>query len=187
MIFEWQIEDIFSSHPDLYLDHCAAMAVALLSPHATSSLFNLNCEGFVLADLEESFPVQIQVRWTEDTFRNSQKILATEQRTPLVERASVALTALLFAHFIPNSQMRVTQRGELADYWLPKLQCALEISGTEKVREVSRRRKMKAKQVLANPLGWPGYVTICCFAKSQPSIYWSFHSQPQAEEKYDEA
>jgi hypothetical protein len=30
-VFEWAIEDIIVAHPELYLEHCALMAVALMS------------------------------------------------------------------------------------------------------------------------------------------------------------
>ncbi len=30
-MFEWAIENIVAAHPDLYLEHCAVMAVALMS------------------------------------------------------------------------------------------------------------------------------------------------------------
>jgi hypothetical protein len=71
--------------------------------------------------------------------------------------------------------MRVTVQGQRADYWLPQLRCALEISGTERGRDLPRRHKVKAAQVLANPWQWDGYVFICCFAADHMVIRWSFH------------
>jgi hypothetical protein len=55
--FEWPLEDIVTAHPDLYLDHCAVMAVALLSRQSASPCaFLVECEGFRLPDVEENDP-----------------------------------------------------------------------------------------------------------------------------------
>jgi hypothetical protein len=106
----------------------------------------------------------------------------TEQPGPIVERAAVALAALAFAHLIPDGQMRVTRRGDRADYWLPRLRCALEISGTEQARELSRRHRKKTVQLLANRRGWNGYVFVCCVAAGQRLIRWSYHTQEGLED-----
>src|SRR5262249_20618658 len=105
----------------------------------------------------------------------AQRIRETEQPKSIVERAAVALAALLFAKFTSHAQMRVTRAGDRADYWLPHLQCALEVSGTTQRRELVRRQREKAAQVLRNPLHWDGYVVICCFAKRARLIRWSYY------------
>lgn len=94
-----------------------------------------------------------------------------------MERAAVALAALLFARLVPDGQMRVTKEGERADYWLPRLRCALEVSGTATARELPRRHREKVAQVLSNPLRQPGYVVVCCFAPRRRVIRWSYHQQ----------
>ncbi len=55
------------------------------------------------------------------------RVRRTEQSKPIVERAAVALAALAFAKLIPGGDMRVTRHGDRADYWLPRLGCALEV------------------------------------------------------------
>jgi hypothetical protein len=91
------------------------------------------------------------------------------------------LAALTFAHLIPNGQMRVTEQGQRADYWLPRLRLALEISGTEQSREMPRRHREKTAQMLANPSHWNGYVFVCCFAPTHRLIRWSYHTQEEHE------
>jgi len=45
--FEWAIEDIMAAHPNLYLEHCAVMAVALMSWRSASPCeFVVECQGF---------------------------------------------------------------------------------------------------------------------------------------------
>jgi hypothetical protein len=180
--FEWPIEDIMTAHPDLYLDHCAVMAVALMSRLPVSTCaFVVECEGFRLPDLEGAERFVLRVTWDRQTAFTAARVWLTEQPKPIVERAAVALAALSFAHLIPDGQMRVTEEGQRADYWLPRLRRALEISGTEHSRELPRRHREKTVQLLANPWRWDGYVFVCCFAAAHRQIRWSYHTQQERE------
>jgi hypothetical protein len=116
-----------------------------------------------------------RVFWNERTAVTAARVRLTEQPKAVTERAAVALAALVFAHLIPDGQMRVTEVGQRADYWLPRLRCALEISGTEQIRELPRRHREKIAQVLANPWRWDGYAFVCCFSSSPRLIRWSYH------------
>lgn len=176
--FEWAIEDIIVAHPNLYLEHCAVMAVALMSRLSASPYeFAVECEGFSPPALSGETAFRLRLSWTEQTALKAQRVWHTEQPKSIVERAAVALAALLFAKLIPDGLMRVTREGDRADYWLPRLQCALEVSGTENPRVLRRRHREKIAQVLSNPLGWGGYVVVSCFSASQRVIRWSYHKQ----------
>jgi hypothetical protein len=181
LTFEWAIEDILEAHPDLYVDHCAAMAVALMSRHAASPCeFIVQWEGFSVPALEGEKSFVLRVRWNDETALVAARVWLTEQRKAIVERAGVALAALLFAHLIPAGEMRVSGQGQRVDYWLPRLGCGLEISGTERSQLFSRRRREKIAQVLGNPWGQDGYVFICCFNSAHRLIDWSYHRQPRS-------
>jgi hypothetical protein len=161
----------------LYLEHCAAMAVALMSRQsATPCEFLVECDGFCPPALEGDTSFLLQVAWNEATAVAAERVRLTEQSKPITERAAVALAALAFAHLIRDGEMRVTDVGQRADYWLPRLRCALEISGTEQGRELSRRQREKAAQVLANPRCWNGYAFVCCFSAARRVIRWSYHT-----------
>jgi hypothetical protein len=178
--FEWAIEDIVAAHPGLYLEHHAAMAVAVMSGLSRSPCeFLVECEGFSPPNLKGETSFLVRVSWDEQTALRARRVLRTEQTKPIVERASVALAALLFAHLIRGGQLRVTQEGERADYWLWRLRRALEISGTEQSRELPRRQREKAAQMLANPRRWHGYVVLCCFDAAHKVIRWSYHTQEE--------
>ncbi|HWY88116.1 MAG TPA: hypothetical protein VNX28_15400 [Gemmataceae bacterium] len=180
--FEWPIEDIVTAHPDLYLEHCAAMAVALMSRHSGSPCeFLVGCEGFSPPDLEGETQFQLRVSWTEKTANTAARVWLTEQPKAIVERAAIGLASLTFAHIIPNGQMRVTEQGQRADYWLPRLKCAVEISGTEHSREVPRRHREKKAQMLSNARNWDGYVFVCCIGATHRVIRWSYHTQEEQE------
>jgi hypothetical protein len=174
--FEWAIEDIIAAHPDLYLEHCVVMAVALMRQQSASpSEFVVECEGFRPPALGSDTTFRLRVSWTEHTALTAQRVWHTEQPRSIVERAAVALAALLFAKLVPDGQMRVTREGDRADYWLARLLCALEVSGTGNPRGLRRRHREKVAQVLRNPLGWNGYVVVCCFTAPQSVIRWSYH------------
>jgi hypothetical protein len=184
--FEWAIEDIVAAHSDpslrsrqaLYLEHCAVMAVALMSQQSASPYeFAVECEGFSPPALSGEMTFRLQVSWTEQTALKAQRVWSTEQSKSIVERAAVALAALLFAKLIPDGQMRVTREGDHADYWLPRLQRALDVSGTENPRLLLRRHRGKIAQVLSNPLGWSGYVVVSCFSARKRVILWSYHER----------
>jgi hypothetical protein len=183
--FAWPIEDIVVAHPGLYLEHCAVMAVALMSRLGESPCdFRVECANFSPPDLEGENTFLLRVSWDEQTARKAERVWRTEQTKPIVERAAVALAALTFAHLIPGGRLRVTDQGERADYWLPRLRCALEISGTEQSRALPRRQREKTAQLLANPRHWNGYVFVCCFGRERSLIRWSYHTQ---EERGDES
>jgi hypothetical protein len=174
----WDIEDVVLAHPGLYLEHCAAMAVAAMRACSLSPCeFLVESSGFRPPGLSEQF--RLQVAWTEQTSSRASRLERTEQATPIVERAAIALAALSFARLIPNGKIRVTSQGERADYWLPRLRCALEVSGTRRPAELTRRCRDKSVQVLANPRRWNGYVFVCCFHPRQPVIRWSYHEQEE--------
>jgi hypothetical protein len=175
-LFEWAIEDTRSAQPHLYLEHCAAMAAAVMLRRSESPCaLEVACQGFSPPALRGDDRFVVRVSWSEETAAMAARVLRTEQRGPIVERGAVALAALLFGKLIPGGEMRVTRSGERADYWLPGLGAALEVSGTERLRELERRHREKAAQVLRNPLGWPGYAVVCCFGATQRRIIWSYH------------
>jgi hypothetical protein len=175
-VFEWAIEDILPAHPHLYLEHCTAMAVAVMSRRSASPYeLEVECQGFSPPALGGDTRFLVRVSWTDETAARAGRVLLTEQRNPIIERAAVALAALLFAKLIPGGEMRVTRTGERADYWLLRLGAALEVSGTEQPREQGRRHREKVTQVMSNPAGWPGYAIVCCFGATQRRVRWSYH------------
>src|SRR5205807_357299 len=124
----WAIEDITAAHPGLYLEHYVVMAVAIMSRLSQPPCeFFVECAGFSPPDLEGETNFLLRVSWNEQTALKAERVWRTEQPKPIVEHAAVALAALLFAHSIPDGRLRVTEEGERADYWLPRLRCGLEI------------------------------------------------------------
>lgn len=89
--FEWAIEDVEIAHPGLYLDHCAAMAVAIMSRLCDPPCeFVLQCEGFSPPDLEGDDAFLLRVSWDEPTRLAAERIWQTEQPKQIVEGAAVA-------------------------------------------------------------------------------------------------
>src|SRR5258708_22063617 len=154
-IGEWAIEDIVAAHPDMYLEHCALMAVALMSRQSASPCeFRVECSGFSPPDLEGDTSFLLRVAWGEQSAVTATRVWLTEQPKPIIERAAVALAALAFARLIPGGQMRVADQGQRTDYWLPRLRCALEISGTGQSHGLAPRQREKTAQTLSDAWHW---------------------------------
>src|SRR5262245_6881307 len=118
------------------------MTVAILDRLAPAAPeFVVECEGFCPPALAGDPVFRLRVAWADSTARKADRVRRTEQPRPIVERAAVGLAALAFAKLLPAAQMRVTRQGDRADYWLPRLRCALEISGTQHGRELRRRHQ----------------------------------------------
>ena len=174
--FEWPIEEIATAHAGLYLDHCAVMAAAMMSRLSASPCeFLVECEGFQPPRLEGESRFLLRVSWSRRTAQAAKRVWRAEQPKPVVERAAVALAALVYGRLIPGGRLRVTDEGESADFWLPRLQSALEISGTQRREALPDRHREKVAQVLANPRKWNGFVFICCFDTTHRLIRWSYH------------
>jgi len=179
--FDWAAEELVAAHPGLYLEHCAVMAAALMTRHSARPCeFLVECDGFrpPVSGGQDRF--LLRVSWSDAKASKAARVWETEQPRAVIERAAVALAALTFGHLVPDGQMRVTRVGDRADYWLPRLKCALEISGTEHLSEVPRCHRQKVVQVLQNPLRWNGFVYICCFVAPRGQIRWTFVQQEQA-------
>jgi hypothetical protein len=178
-IFEWAIEDIITAYPSLCMDDFAAVATLLMRQTRPPCDFLVRVEGFEIPDLEGDQEFVLSVTWNAATESRAERAEHTRQRKPIVEEAAIALAVLLVAHLLPDSDLRVTDHGSRADFLLPKMHRVLEISGTERARDVRRRARQKRRQVLENPLGWDGYVVICCFEAGHRLIQWTCHSQPE--------
>jgi hypothetical protein len=177
--FEWKIEDIADAHPALSLDHAMVMAVVLMRHAGSPCRFIVNVDGIEVDALDAATPFALDIAWNTKTESLAKRMERTEQRTPIVERAAIAVAVLLISHLLPNSRIEVLKQSERADYWLPERHEAVEISGTEHASEVNRRRREKERQVLENPYGMDGHVLVCCFEDTQCIIQWSYVRQSE--------
>jgi hypothetical protein len=178
-IFEWAIEDIIAAYPTLGLENDAAMAIALAKTTGPPCTFDVKVEGFDLTDLDGERQFILGLTWGPETEAHAARMLRTKQRAAIVEGAAIATTFLLVSHFLPDSALTLAIRGEGPDFWLTNLHQALEISGTEHLREMPKRYREKRLQLLQNWQGWDGYVVLCCFAESHRLIQWSYHGQSE--------
>lgn len=169
-VVDGTIEEIAALQPGLFLEHHIVMAVAVLKQMSESPCdFRVVCHDF-----EPPRPqFVLRVRWRRATERLASRMVRSEQRRPMVERAAVGVSALLLGKALPAASMIVTAQGERADYWLPALEYALEISGTQTKDLLTARARRKRKQVRDNPLSWSGYAIVCCFDKNHPTVSWS--------------
>jgi hypothetical protein len=177
--FTWPIEDVLAAYPSLSLEHAAAMAVVLMRGTDPPCRFVVYVDGLEIDEIGRETQFALEITWNQETEARAKRMERTEQRTPIVERAAIALAALLLCHFLPGSGLEVLKQGDRADYWLKEKHQAVEITGTEHQREIATRRRRKRRQVLENAFGMDGHVIICCFEEGQRSIQWSYHSQAE--------
>lgn len=172
-IIRGAIESITELHPGLYLEHHVVMAVAVLKRMCAAPCdFRVHCDGFCPPLLTDPNFI-LRVQWRRATERLADKMLKSEQRIPIIERAAVGISAMLIGALVPEGHMIVTVHGDRADYWLPKCRYAVEISGTDRKVALTARVRRKRKQVCSNVLGWRGYAIVCCFDRNQPRIVWT--------------
>jgi hypothetical protein len=82
------------------------------------NLYLEHCNEFVL-----------RVSWSEITAFKAQRMWQTEQPKSIVERAAIALAALLIAHLVPGGQMRVTREAATTD---PLVLSSTEVKNDER-------------------------------------------------------
>src|SRR5881396_2056248 len=124
LTFEWAIEDVFAAYPALSLEHAAAMAVALMRIDEAPCHFAVQVDGLAIDSLEEESQFILKVCWSPETEASAERMERTEQRTPMVERAAIAMAALLLSHFLLDRDMEVMNQTDRADYWLPNKRLA---------------------------------------------------------------
>ena len=91
------------------------------------------------------------------------------------------MACVLVHHLLGGAEVRVTQYGDAADYWISDLHLAIEVSGTESPGQMRRRQREKAAQVRRNPAGWDGYVVVVCFSPAEPRVVFAFEQQGKVE------
>jgi hypothetical protein len=124
--------------------------------------------------------------WTEASAEKAERLRATMPSKEVVELASVALAFALARRVLGLRDLVVTNRGEAADYRVPKASRVLEISGTETLAELGRRHREKVAQALRNPFGWGAYVIVCGFATPGNRIRFSAHAWEEPAHAEDE-
>ncbi len=174
--FKCAIEKVSDWHPRLFLEAHIVACVAVMRLHSTSpAMFEVTCENIVSDWLGEETEFILEVSWSEETERKSDRLRATIQTKPIVEMAASALAFILTRNIVNLGQLDVANYGDRADYRSLDMQCVLEISGTETVSELARRHREKITQALANPLGLDAYVIVCAFSTFGHLIRFSYH------------
>ena len=172
-VIEGNIDEIATMHPRLYLEHHIVMAVALLQQISASPCdLQVTCDGVSFSTIRDSKFV-LRVHWQQAVEDAADRVLYSEQRNPIVERAAIAVAALLLGKTMPQLQMFVATPGDRVDFLLPEIEHAVEISGTDSKDALTARARRKKKQVQSNNHRWPGHAIVCCFDRTQPEIHWS--------------
>lgn len=118
------IEDVETWYPRLFLEPHIVACVAVLSFYSDSpATFDVACEGIVSSWLASDSSFRLEIAWTERTAAKASRLLATMQRKPVVELASLALAFTLARRLIALGQLDVNDYGERADYRSLSAEC----------------------------------------------------------------
>lgn len=187
-VLSCSIDQIAEWHPQLYLEPHIVACVAVMSPWGPPPCtFEVECRGISSTWLGDAKRFPLHVFWSEAVRERADRLRRTMQTRPLAELAAVALACILIPNVVDLGQLDVTSYGGRADYRSLTVPCVVEMSGTERPRELSRRHREKVVQAMANPFGYDAYVVVCLFAPRRCQIRFSYHHiRSEAGEKIEE-
>jgi hypothetical protein len=105
----------------------------------------------------------------------AERLRTTMPTRSLVELAAISVALLLVHRVVPLGTLNVMEGGGRADYRSSLVPRVLEVSGTESLAELGRRRREKVAQALANPFRWDAYVVVCAFCDEGHRVSFSGH------------
>jgi hypothetical protein len=175
------VEDLEGWYPRLFLEPHSVACVAVMRRYSgPPGAFEVACEGITSRWLRQDSAFRLAVSWQQETAAKADRLLATMQQKPVVEMAALALAFILARRVVALGQLDLNDYGERADYRSPSAQCVLEVSGTEDISELGRRRREKVAQALDNPYGWGACVVVCTFSAKGHRIRVSRHGPAEA-------
>jgi hypothetical protein len=120
--------------------------------------------------LEKRLSSPVTLLW-EGLATDFDQCLASYQAPVLTEFATLGLACVL-VHLFPALEItEVTRRGEKADYWIGEKECMLEVSG-QQAGNLDNLRDEKAKQLLSNPFGKPGFVCVAVYDERKSYLWF---------------
>jgi hypothetical protein len=170
------IEDLGAWHPYLYTEPYTAAFVAVTGQYSVSPAeFLVDCEGVKSRWLGKARGFPLEISWTEDTIDKAERLRATMPARSLLELAAVAVALVLVHRVVPLGTLNVMENGGRADHRSARVRRVLEVSGTERLAELARRRREKVARALANPYRWDAYVIVCVFCAEGHRVSLSGH------------
>jgi hypothetical protein len=169
-------EDLSAWHPHLYVEPYGVAFVAVTGQYSVSpASFVVDCEGVKSRWLGRAHGFALEVSWREETVDKAERLRATMPARSLVELAAISVALLLGHDVVPLGTLNVIEHGGRADYRSTVVRRVLEVSGTESLTELPRRRREKVVQALTNPFGWDAYVIVCAFSAERHAVSFSGH------------
>lgn len=113
---------------------------------------------------------KLQLRW-QGLADDFELCLNSYQEPVLTEHAALGICCIALYRIAEKRISRVTRRGQRADYWIGNNECLVEVSGEQRGK-LEALCEEKRKQLLDNPLGKPGYVSVTNFAEYRSILYY---------------
>lgn len=113
---------------------------------------------------------KLQLYW-QGLAQDFERCLNSYQEPTLTEHAALGICCIALYRIAEKRISRVTRRGQRADYWIGNNECLVEVSGQQngKLEALCDEKKT---QLLENPLGKPGYVSVTNFTERRSFLYY---------------
>lgn len=156
-----QVERLGETQPKLRASDWRSPLVYRL----TSNVAYQDSDATIDLSMEEDNPEQwvLRLSW-EGLEQDFVLCLNSYQESVLTEFAALGVSCIAVRHVLDKTIIRVTRRGEKADYWLENKENLLEVSGQSE-GDLENLRDQKKKQLLENPFDKPGYVSVTNFSE----------------------
>jgi hypothetical protein len=165
------VADLHVAHPLIRAkDWCSPLVLRLLFPDSYRDGSRGVQDSFrALADAP---PTEGALDlWWKDQKIDCDQVEHTYQAPVITEFATLGLACILVGDRAKLEITEVTRRGEKADYWLGDKELLLEVSGQQS-GDIEALCTQKAKQLLDNPFGKPGFVCVAIYEKSAARLWF---------------
>ena len=173
MLLEGYIEELTELHPNLFLTHIIACAVAIMRNYSPSPCeFEINPRDIVELPTDQKH--SLRIHWQAETEEMALRILATHHGVHVVEFAAIGIGCLLLPKALESIELQSAQISNGTDYWYADGEYLVEVTGTQTASALSSLHRRKVEQLIRNPHRKPGYVVVCSFDTRE--IVFSYHS-----------
>lgn len=168
-ILSFRLNDLASLHPRLRAaDWRSPLVLRLLQEDQYADGSADFSVDYRWHDRLRSSPVTLLWEGLAEDFA---QCIASYQAPVLTEFATLGLACVL-TKLLPLVEItEVTRRGEKADYWIGEKEYLLEVSG-QQAGNLDNLRDAKAKQLLDNPFGKPGFVCVAVYNQRRSYLWF---------------
>ena len=165
------VADLPSGHPQIRAkDWTCPLVLRLLADTSYSDGSGRIEDSFRRMGSESPVDSAVELRWI-GLEEECEQVRRTYQAPVITEMATLGLACVLMSKRAGLQITEVTKRRDKADYWIGDKEYLLEVSG-EQSGNLADLCKRKAKQLLANPFGKPGFVCVAIYDRAGARLWF---------------